>query len=158
MTLDHGTAPALATLAADVSLRDAAHLYTVSTSTLARRLRLGELRGYKVRGPWGHEWRVDRDELEATGYGRRPAPELGTTADPRLVPLRRELASLRRIVAAERLRADRADQELGFVMLECGRLRGALARSGSSPTPSSHAAHETAPCTVRSRADGAISA
>lgn len=135
MAPDHQPAPAPATVPVDVSLRDAADLFGVSPRTLARRLRLGELPGYKVRGPWGHEWRVSRESLDAYGYRRRPAPVPAATGDPRLAHLERELASLRRLLAAERLRADRVDRELGFAMLECGRLRGALARSTALTAP-----------------------
>lgn len=112
----------------DLSLQEAARLYEVSLTTLRRRVRRGEVRASKVRGPWGPEWRVSRRALEDLGMRARPVLADGAE-HPRIVELEREVASLRRVVAVERLRADRADQELGFAMLESGRLRAALARA-----------------------------
>ena len=67
--------------------------------------------------------------LEASGLRRRPV-EVGTEdRDPRIAALEAELATLRRVVVAERERADQADRELGYAMLECGRLRSALAKT-----------------------------
>lgn len=111
----------------DLSLQEAADLYEVALATLARKVRLGQVSAYKIRGPWGREWRVSRHAMEAAGYRRRPPAAEST--DPRVAALEQQVAHLRRVVAAERYRADRADRELGSVMLECGRLRSALARA-----------------------------
>ena len=126
----------------DLSLQEAARLYGVPVATLSKRVRWGQIDAYKVRGPWGHQWRVSREALEAFGYRQVP-PSDEEPQDPRVAELEREVASLRRVLAAERVRADRADRELGQLMLESGRLRSALARaraasgedSGGSPEP-----------------------
>lgn len=115
----------------DLSLRDAARHYEVSVATLRRQVRSGQVPAYKVRGPWGQEWRVSHQAVGASGYAVRPVepdPE-----DPHVATLRRELGVLRRVVAVERNRADQADRELGQAMLECGRLRSALARAHTEP-------------------------
>jgi hypothetical protein len=113
----------------DLSLQEATQLYEVSLRTLRNRVRCGEIPAYKTRGPWGQEWRVNGRTLEAAEYARRPVV-LGTDdGDPRVAALEEELATLRRVVVAERQRADRADGELGYAMLENGRLRSALAKA-----------------------------
>jgi hypothetical protein len=113
----------------DLSLQEATRLYDVSLRTLRNRVRCGEIPAYKTRGPWGQEWRVNGRTLEAAEFPRRPVV-LGTDDDdPRVAALEQELATLRRVVVAERQRADRADSELGYAMLECGRLRSALAKA-----------------------------
>ena len=113
----------------DLSLQEATRLYDVSLRTLRNRVRCGEIPAYKTRGPWGQEWRVNGRTLEACEFPRRPVV-LGTVDDdPRVTALEAELATLRRVVVAERERADRADSELGYAMLECGRLRSALAKA-----------------------------
>ena len=113
----------------DLSLREAAELYDVSLRTLARKARWGEIEAYKVRGPWGHEWRVSPAALEAAGMRTRTARPVTSSGCPQVAGLEREVESLRRTVAAERWRAEQADRELGHAMLESGRLRGALARA-----------------------------
>jgi hypothetical protein len=113
----------------DLSLREATRLYDVSLRTLRNRLRCGWIPAYKTHGPWGQEWRVNGRTLEASEFARRPV-ELGTDdGDPRVAALEAELGRLRRIVVVERERADQADRELGYAMLECGRLRSALAKA-----------------------------
>src|SRR4051794_8179236 len=97
----------------DLSLQEATRLYDVSLRTLRHRVRCGEIPAYKTRGPWGQEWRVNGRTLEAAEFPRRPVV-LGTDDDdPRVAALEQELATLRRVVVAERQRADRADSELG---------------------------------------------
>ena len=117
----------------DLSLQEATRLYDVSLRALRNRVRCGEIPAYKTRGPWGQEWRVNGRTLEASGLRRRPV-ELGMTdSDPRVAALEAELATLRRVVVAERERGDQADRELGYAMLECGRLRSALAKALQHP-------------------------
>lgn len=114
---------------ADLSLQEAARLYEVPLRTLGNRVRWGEIDAYKARGPWGYEWRVSTQALEAFGYQRRRVPD-GTSEgapDPRVVELERELAAARRSVAAERHKAEEADRRLGAARLESGRLRATLA-------------------------------
>ena len=114
----------------DLSLQEAAALYDVSLATLRKRVRWGEILAYKARGPWGNEWRVTRRALEAFGYEPRPqTPVEDLSPDQRVTSLERELATIRRVVALEKRRADQADQELGHLMLEMGRLRSALSRA-----------------------------
>ncbi len=113
----------------DLSLQEAARLYDVPLRTLGNRVRWGEIDAYKTRGPWGHEWRVSTQALEAFGYQRRRVPEGTSEAapDPRVAELERELAAAGRSVAAERHKAEEADRRLGAALLESGRLRAALA-------------------------------
>ncbi len=60
-----------------LSLKDAAEIYDLSLRTLSNRVRNGEVQAVKRRGPWGHEWRVTPEALEAFGYKpRRTHPEL----------------------------------------------------------------------------------
>ena len=116
--------------ALDLSLQEAAALYDVSLATLRKRVRAGQIIGYKTHGPWGKEWRVTPRALERFGYQPRPAtrPE-DLSPDQQVASLERQLAAIRRVVALEKRRADQADQELGHLMLEMGRLRTALARA-----------------------------
>jgi hypothetical protein len=116
----------------DLSLREASEAYDVSPATLVRRVRAAQVAAYKVRGPWGREWRVSRRALEDAGYRLRPEQALHRCcADPQVASLERELARMRRVVAAEQRRVDLADRELGQLMLERGRLRSELARAGA---------------------------
>lgn len=147
--------PALAEdTAADLSLQEAARLYGVSAATLGRKARWGVVTAYKARGPWGWEWRVSRRSLEASGYRPRPADGAGPAGeadpprDPQVTELQRQIATLRRVVARERLRADRADRELGQAMLECGRLRRALARAEAGATGAATDASDADPVVV----------
>ncbi|GAA2726527.1 helix-turn-helix domain-containing protein [Cellulomonas aerilata] len=120
------------TPAGDLSLRDAALLYAVALRTLRTRVRCGQIPGYKVRGIRGHEWRVSRDALDISGLAARPAVTTAAGERPgRVAALELELELARLALRAESARADRADQELGFALLECGRLRAALRRAES---------------------------
>ncbi len=114
----------------DLSLQEAAELYDLALRTLGNRVRVGEIEAYKTRGPWGAEWRVRAQALEAFGYQRRPAlatPTPGCISSERFEDLERQLATARRAIAAERNRAEEADRRLGKALLETGRLRAALA-------------------------------
>ena len=111
----------------DLSLPEAARRYDVSLRTLRTRARSGRIAAYKVRGRWGHEWRVSERSLEASGLPRRAAPPEGAASRSRVAYLEEELGAVRRALSTERFRADRANRELGQAMLECGRLRSALA-------------------------------
>ena len=112
--------------AGDLTLRDAAALYAVSARTLAQHIRCGQLPAYRTSGAAGREWRVTREAL--VGYPPRQPPNAAEDPEPPLVAaLRRELTAARRAAAAERRRAEDADRRLGHAMLECGRLRAALA-------------------------------
>jgi excisionase family DNA binding protein len=120
----------------DLSLQEAAELYEVPYKTLGLRVRYGEIEAYKARGPWGREWRVSREALEAFGYRPREVREPGAADQPddlRAQRLEKELAAAKRAAAAERNRASAADQRLGEALLECGRLRAALRAVGASP-------------------------
>ena len=57
----------MAMTATSYSLSEAVERYEVS-STLAFRLRVGEIPGRKVRGPRNQAWRVEPSDLEAAGY------------------------------------------------------------------------------------------
>ncbi len=124
----------------DLSLHEAAQQYDLSIRTLANRVRNGEIEAHKTRGPWGDQWRVTPRALEAFGYQRREplSAPIEATADPRLADLESELATARRVAAAERNRADEADRELGEAMREIGRLRAALARLQPSVGSAGH--------------------
>ena len=114
--------------AGDLTLHDAAALYAVSARTLAQHIRCGQLPAYKTAGATGREWRVSQDDLVAAGYPlRQPPGATDAPESPRVVQLRRELEAARRAAAAERRRAEDADRRLGHALLECGRLRTALA-------------------------------
>ncbi len=115
----------------DYSLSEAAELYELSIRTLGNRLRNGEIPGCKTRGPWGDQWRVTSQALEAFGYQRRQAPQPAVDEDmrtPALAELERELLAARRAAAVERNRADEADRKLSEAMRELGQLRAALSR------------------------------
>ncbi len=111
----------------DLTLHEAAEQYAVSARTLAQHIRCGQLPAYKTAGATGRQWRVTREALDAADYPRRTAPAADGPEHALVVELRRELAAARRAVAAERRRAEDADRRLGHAMLECGRLRAALA-------------------------------
>jgi len=112
-----------------VSLHEAAQAYDTSAGALRARARAGGLRAYKVAGAHGREWRVSLRSLEAAGFATRvPVPPSGDD-HPRVRELEAELTVLRRLLVAEKGRADRADQELGHALLEVGRFRSALTRA-----------------------------
>lgn len=111
----------------DLTLAEAAEQYAVSARTLALHIRCGQLPAYKTGGATGRQWRVTRDALDGAGYPPRTAPTVTGPEHPLVVQLRRELAAAHRAATAERRRAEDADRRLGHVMLECGRLRAALA-------------------------------
>ena len=112
----------------DLTLHDASALYAVSARTLAQHIRCGQLPAHKTAGATGREWRVTRDALKAAGYPVRVPPTASDSPEPPLVAeLRCELSAARRSAAAERRRAEDADRRLGHALLECGRLRAALA-------------------------------
>jgi len=112
----------------DLTLHQAAELYAVSARTLAQHIRCGRLPACKTTGAHGREWRVTRGALAAAGYLPRQPAAAGDVAEPPLVgQLRREASAARRSAAAERRRAEDADRRLGHALLECGRLRAALA-------------------------------
>ena len=114
--------------ASDLTLHDAAAVYAVSARTLAQHIRRGQLPAYKTAGATGREWRVTQDALVAAGYRRRQPPGATDAPEPPLVvQLRRELEAARRAAVAERHRAEDTDRRLGHALLECGRLRSALA-------------------------------
>lgn len=106
-----------------VSLREASQAYDISVAALRSRIGFGELRAYKVAGRNGHEWRVSLRSLKAAGYAPRLPAQTSRSDSARVRELEAELAAVRRRAAAEQRRADRADQELGYALLELGRLR-----------------------------------
>ncbi len=110
-----------------LSLKDAAEIYDLSLRTLSNRVRNGEVQAVKRRGPWGHEWRVTPEALEAFGYKPRShPPRIEAASEAQIARLQRDLAAAQRAVAGERSRADEADRMLGAAMREVGRLRAAL--------------------------------
>ncbi len=119
--------------ACDLSLHQAAAIYAVSARTLSQHIRCGQLAAYKTGGATGREWRVTREALSAYPYRQRPAVDVAE--DPLVARLRRELNTARRSAAAERRRAEDADRRLGHALLECGRLRSALATATGADTP-----------------------
>ena len=114
----------------DLTLHEAAEQYAISARTLAQHIRCGQLPAYKTAGATGREWRITRDALDAAGYPARQPPPTDSAAEPALVrDLRRELNAARRAAAAERRKAEDTDRRLGQALLECGRLRAALAKA-----------------------------
>lgn len=111
-----------------VPLHQAAQAYNVSVGALRSRARTGGLRAYKVAGAHGREWRVSLRSLQAIGFSRRVPADACDEERARVLELEAELAVARNLLAGERWRADRADQELGHALLEVGRLRSALMR------------------------------
>ena len=118
--------------ACDLSLHEAAAVYAVSARTLAQHIRCGQLPAYKTAGATGREWRVTREAL-AVAYELRQLAE--APEHPLVLQLRRELDAARRAAAAERRRAEDADRRLGHALLECGRLRTALAVATGTEGP-----------------------
>jgi predicted DNA-binding transcriptional regulator YafY len=113
---------------ADLTLREAAELYDVTVKTLVQHLRCGQLVGYKSRGAAGREWRVTRDALDDAGYRlRAQAAGAALSEGNELAQLRQQLDTAKRTASAERRRADDLDRRLGHALLECARLRAALA-------------------------------
>ncbi len=119
----------------ELTLREAADSYKVTVKTLSLHLRCGSLLGHKSGGASGREWRVTTDALDAAGYVRREEDTADVTGfGAELVRLRQGLTLARRSAAAERRRADDLDRRLGHALLECGRLRSALAaETGEQP-------------------------
>lgn len=113
-----------------VPLHEAALAYDTSVSALRARARSGGLRAYKVTGPHGREWRVSVRSLESAGL--QPRGPVTAAADERVAELEARLATVRRLLGAEQRRADRADQELGYALLELGRLRAATSRADTT--------------------------
>ena len=112
----------------DLTLSEAAALYAVSARTLAQHIRYGQLPAYKTSGATGREWRVASPDLAAAGNPPRPRTSVEEAAEqPLVMQLRRELTAARRAAAAERRKAEDAYRCLGHALLECGRLREALA-------------------------------
>jgi len=121
--------------ASDLTLHDAAALYAVSARTLAQHIRCGQLPAYKTAGATGREWRVTKEALSAA-YPSRQQPGADSVEHPLVLQLRREMDAARRAIAAERRRAEDADRRLGHALLECGRLRTALAgATGTARAP-----------------------
>ncbi len=111
----------------ELTLTEAASLYTVSCATLRRLVTAGLLAAYKVNGVRGQEWRVSASAIEQAGYARR-------TIDPSEVEgPGRELQRLTAALVAERARNSRLDGQLGFALLTIGRLRGRLQEAGIDP-------------------------
>lgn len=116
---------------AELSLREAAQSFELSVRTLGNQVRLGDIPAHKRRGPWGDEWRVTAQALEAFGYQRRaPVSRPREVSEHRVVELERQLDAARRAAAAERRRADEADRRLAEALDEVHRLRGVLAATG----------------------------
>jgi hypothetical protein len=110
-----------------LSPRAAAERYDLVAQTLVLKLRLGEIPGYKVRGPRGREWRVSTAALEAYGYRPREQ-QASREPSPEVAELQATIRELRRTVAFERRRADELDRLLGEASLEIGRLRAQMVR------------------------------
>jgi hypothetical protein len=111
----------------DLTLREAAALYPIAVRTLRTKVGRGEIGGYKVRGLRGSEWRVTRTALEASGLRPLSHGPDATAPEGPTAAVQRELAEAWRIVRMERNRAAAADRELGYVLMECGRLRAVVA-------------------------------
>ncbi|MFC5382589.1 hypothetical protein [Aquipuribacter nitratireducens] len=112
-----------------VPLQEASRAYRASVASLRARARSGRLRAYKVPGPHGREWRVSLRSLASLGVLPRVPAQAGDS-EGRVARLEAEVLELRARLAAERRRADRADQELGYALLQLGRLRSAEAAAG----------------------------
>ncbi len=118
--------------APELTLRQAADLKRVTVKTLSLRPRCGQLAGYELRGASGREWRVTMNAMDVAGYARRDE-DAGDHGEE-FVRLRQEVTIPRRAAAADRRRADDLDRRLGHALLECGRLRSALAaETGEQP-------------------------
>ena len=114
----------------ELSLPEVALYFGVSISALRRRLRAGQLWGYKVPGRRGDEWRVLVSSLLQAGYAVR-APDPDT--DPQVAELRRTAYALADVVISERRRAEETDRKLGEARMEIGRLRSQLRAAGIEP-------------------------
>ncbi len=128
---------------AALTLHEAAGLYDVTVKTLSLHLRCGRLSGYKARGAAGREWRVTADAMDHAGYRRRTESvvlideqAVSGGGAQELVRLRQQLGVAKRTALAERRRADDLDRRLGHALLECGRLRSALAAAAGADAPS----------------------
>ncbi len=114
--------------ATEMTLTEAATLYTVSGATLRRLVTAGLLPAYKVNGSRGQEWRVAASAIEQAGYAPR-AIDLNEAEVPRAEVRRLTAAAL----ATERARSARLDGQLGYALLTIGRLRGRLQEAGIDP-------------------------
>ncbi len=114
-------------VAPDLTLAEAASIFTVSSATLRRLVNAGLIPAYKVSGVRGLEWRISATALEEAGYSRREA-EPRKTED-----VASEVRQLTAALAAERSRILRLDGELGYALLTIGRLRGRLQEVGIDP-------------------------
>ncbi len=147
-----------------LTLREAAQLYAVAVHTLSRHVRCGQLAGFKSRGLTGQEWRVTSQAMDEAGYRRRRASagvaveDSAATSDDaarELARLRRQLAVARRATVGERRRADDLDRRLGHALLECGRLRAALAAArGDEPASEPELDRSTARWLISAITDG----
>ncbi len=103
-----------------------AALFDVSLIALRRRVTLGEVAAYKVKGVRGREWRVSASALEQAGYAPRTVDHTEKGAE-------REVRRLTESLLAERTHSARLDGELGYALLTIGRLRGRLREAGVNP-------------------------
>lgn len=110
-----------------LSLREAAANYPIALRTLRTKVSRGEIRGYKVRGLRGREWRVTLRALEDVGLQPRSGRPEGTAHQGLAPAAERELAEAWRIARIERSRAAAADRELGYALMETGRLKAVVA-------------------------------
>lgn len=67
----------------DLTLDEAAKRLNLSERTIQRRLKLGQLMGYKVHGPRGPEWRISLKSSEDTTEQSQPSTD-ETTEQPQL--------------------------------------------------------------------------
>jgi hypothetical protein len=110
----------------DLSLREAAVLYPIALRTLRTKVSRGEIPGYPVMGLRGRERRVPRPTLDNLGLRPRPCGPKVSAPQVSTAELERELAQAQRMARMERNRAGEADRELGYALLQCGRLRAAV--------------------------------
>jgi hypothetical protein len=122
-----------------ITLRDAADRYGVSTSTLRKWARMGEIDGLLVESPRGRRWMVSPEtvaERVASGRGRaagpavtpRPAPEAGAMLVPRAAwdKLMDQLGNLHESgqqLAEARERAARYETEVRFLRERLSEMR-----------------------------------
>jgi hypothetical protein len=111
-----------------LSLRQVEARYFASARLVATALSAGVIRGRKVRGAHGKEWRVSVADLERAGYRPRLAAPGPDHADA--VELLRAVTALEQALAHSRVELEAARQELSRSVMEIGRLRAENQRLG----------------------------
>lgn len=108
----------------ELTLPEAASLFTVPVATLRRLISAARLPARRVSRICGRDWPVPTSALEQAMYARRT---IDFTED------QSEVRRLADALRAERARAAHLDGELGYALLAIGRLSGRLREAGIDP-------------------------